>query len=170
MAKMAKKEKKYKKCDLCGKIVEINGICKHCHWKDNYYQYRYPHRTGANNETLYDARYFWGLPHVGEDDWLIYHVKKIRKNNITKASKGELIKCPCCGQRMLEPYDICVICRWENDDLQYVYPNYKGGANDLSLNDMRDVMGLPPIWDKSNKRNRLKRRRYRRKHNTNRRK
>lgn len=46
--------------------------------------------------------------------------------------------CPCCGYKTLveEPsgtYDICGICFWEDDDIQYNDPNYEGGANVPSL-------------------------------------
>lgn len=46
--------------------------------------------------------------------------------------------CPCCGYRTLdeEPpgtYDICSICFWEDDPIQYEDPDYEGGANHVSL-------------------------------------
>ncbi len=46
--------------------------------------------------------------------------------------------CPCCGYRTLdeEPpgtYDICEICFWEDDPVQFVDPDYEGGANTPSL-------------------------------------
>lgn len=46
--------------------------------------------------------------------------------------------CPCCGYETLdeEPpgtYDICHICFWEDDGVQFRDPDYKGGANTLSL-------------------------------------
>ncbi|MEH7237739.1 CPCC family cysteine-rich protein [Bacillus sp. JJ1562] len=46
--------------------------------------------------------------------------------------------CPCCGYKTLdvEPpgtYDICRICFWEDDGIQYADPDYKGGANIPSL-------------------------------------
>jgi hypothetical protein len=46
--------------------------------------------------------------------------------------------CPCCGYKTLdeEPpgtYAICSICYWEDDDVQYSDPDYKGGANEVSL-------------------------------------
>lgn len=42
--------------------------------------------------------------------------------------------CPCCGYRTLdfEPpgtYDICPICFWEDDGIQFKDPDYVGGAN-----------------------------------------
>ncbi|MGE6259758.1 CPCC family cysteine-rich protein [Heyndrickxia sporothermodurans] len=45
--------------------------------------------------------------------------------------------CPCCGFKTLEEppgtFDICNICFWEDDDVQYHDPDYEGGANDVSL-------------------------------------
>ena len=46
--------------------------------------------------------------------------------------------CPCCGYDTLteEPpgtYDICPICFWEDDPIQYKDPVFKGGANRVSL-------------------------------------
>jgi hypothetical protein len=50
--------------------------------------------------------------------------------------------CPCCGYRTLdsEPgcFDICPVCYWEDDNLQRNDPDYKGGANDISLNEARE--------------------------------
>ena len=46
--------------------------------------------------------------------------------------------CPCCGYKTLdeEPpgtFEICPICFWEDDNVQFDDPDYKGGANDVSL-------------------------------------
>ncbi|MDW8801353.1 CPCC family cysteine-rich protein [Clostridium sp. A1-XYC3] len=46
--------------------------------------------------------------------------------------------CPCCGYKTLseEPpgtYDICTICFWEDDKLQFENPDYDKGANGVSL-------------------------------------
>ncbi len=46
--------------------------------------------------------------------------------------------CPCCGYKTLteaQPgtYDICEICFWEVDGVQYRDPDYYGGANKVSL-------------------------------------
>ncbi|WP_404460578.1 CPCC family cysteine-rich protein [Sutcliffiella horikoshii] len=46
--------------------------------------------------------------------------------------------CPCCGYRTLEEkppgtYEICEICFWEDDEIQFRDPDYEGGANELSL-------------------------------------
>jgi len=46
--------------------------------------------------------------------------------------------CPCCNMRTLdeEPpgtYEICPVCGWEDDEVQFNNPNYSGGANEVSL-------------------------------------
>ncbi|GKW45859.1 CPCC family cysteine-rich protein [Planococcus sp. NCCP-2050] len=46
--------------------------------------------------------------------------------------------CPCCGYKTLneEPpgtYEICGICYWEDDAVQFHDPDYEGGANGVSL-------------------------------------
>ena len=46
--------------------------------------------------------------------------------------------CPCCGYKTLdeEPpgtFEICSICFWEDDGVQYDDPDYEGGANLPSL-------------------------------------
>ncbi|KAA8756847.1 CPCC family cysteine-rich protein [Priestia megaterium] len=50
--------------------------------------------------------------------------------------KAKLYTCPCCGYKTLfEHYswEICVVCRWEDDGLQSDEPDVAGGANDESL-------------------------------------
>ncbi|MFQ5963916.1 MAG: CPCC family cysteine-rich protein [Candidatus Scalinduaceae bacterium] len=46
--------------------------------------------------------------------------------------------CPCCGYKSLSEkppgtFEICEICFWEDDAVQFDNPDYKGGANDPSL-------------------------------------
>ncbi|HEY7138376.1 MAG TPA: CPCC family cysteine-rich protein [Acidimicrobiia bacterium] len=50
--------------------------------------------------------------------------------------------CPCCGYDTLrEPplgtWEICAVCRWEDDPAQGRDPDYPGGANPCSLNEAR---------------------------------
>jgi hypothetical protein len=52
-------------------------------------------------------------------------------------------KCRCCGYKTLfeEPfgsYEICPVCRWEDDPVQTDDPNFEGGANKESLNAARE--------------------------------
>lgn len=49
-----------------------------------------------------------------------------------------LYTCPCCGYKTFgsEPpgtFEICDICFWEDDNIQFHNPFYKGGANHISL-------------------------------------
>lgn len=44
--------------------------------------------------------------------------------------------CPCCGYMVLDSeheYDICPICFWEDDFIQFEEPYCGGGANHISL-------------------------------------
>ena len=46
--------------------------------------------------------------------------------------------CPICERHQFEDsYDICPVCFWENDGVQYDGPDFGGGANYLSLNDYK---------------------------------
>jgi len=49
-----------------------------------------------------------------------------------------MITCPVCGEykfEMDDNYEICKVCRWENDGLQLDEPDSDEGANELSLNE-----------------------------------
>jgi hypothetical protein len=48
----------------------------------------------------------------------------------------DLKTCPCCGYKTLNDnsiYEICPICFWEDDMVQFDNPDYEGGANATSL-------------------------------------
>jgi len=52
-------------------------------------------------------------------------------------------RCPCCGYYSYEhqpngSHDICPICYWEDDPIQLEIPDYKGGANGVSLNKAKE--------------------------------
>jgi hypothetical protein len=54
----------------------------------------------------------------------------------------ERYPCPCCGFVTLthEPpgsYDICPVCYWEDDPVQFNDPAYEGGANRVNLEQAR---------------------------------
>lgn len=64
------------------------------------------------------------------------------RENFKPINNKKKFKCPCCGNLTLneEPpgtYDICDICGWEDDEIQFDNPDYEGGANTLSLNQAR---------------------------------
>ncbi len=50
-----------------------------------------------------------------------------------------LFTCPCCGFKTLKEkppgtFEICRVCGWEDDNLQFADPDYSAGANNgLSL-------------------------------------
>lgn len=51
--------------------------------------------------------------------------------------------CPCCGKNTLNEqppgtYEICPICNWEDDELQFNDPSFSGGANELCLYEARE--------------------------------
>lgn len=53
---------------------------------------------------------------------------------------AEGFKCPVCGEYTFEEendFDVCDVCFWENDGIQAKNPDYKGGANKMSLNEAR---------------------------------
>ena len=56
--------------------------------------------------------------------------------NLNETNK---ISCPCCGKSMVEEYDICEVCNWENDPVQLWNPDRPGGANIMSLNEAREA-------------------------------
>lgn len=48
--------------------------------------------------------------------------------------------CPCCGNIVFyekQNFEICNICNWQDDNIQFLDWDYSGGANILSLNDYR---------------------------------
>lgn len=50
------------------------------------------------------------------------------------------VPCPCCGEGLVEEghlYDVCEVCYWEDDPVQFADPDYRGGANRMSLNEAR---------------------------------
>lgn len=60
--------------------------------------------------------------------------------NITKQKKYQ---CPCCGYCTLDEqptntFAICPVCFWEDDGVQFYKPDYRGGANTMSLNEARE--------------------------------
>ncbi|BCN29554.1 CPCC family cysteine-rich protein [Anaeromicropila herbilytica] len=47
-------------------------------------------------------------------------------------------RCPCCGYYTFDEkpngsYDICEVCFWEDDPIQFDDETYEGGANHVSL-------------------------------------
>ena len=70
----------------------------------------------------------WGKLTSGERGWRHRLAKRYR--------------CPCCDNFTLDEkptgsYDICPICFWEDDPVQYHDPDFDGAANEMSLNQAR---------------------------------
>jgi len=46
--------------------------------------------------------------------------------------------CPICAEyEFEEDFDLCPICKWQYDRVQYDEPDLWGGANKLSINDYK---------------------------------
>lgn len=61
-------------------------------------------------------------------------------NGDVKMAEENLVPCPCCGIGMVEDgheFDVCEVCGWEDDPVQFDDPDYRGGANSMSLNEAR---------------------------------
>lgn len=57
--------------------------------------------------------------------------------NVEEANK---VLCPCCGEDYVDDghqNDVCDTCYWEDDPVQFYDPDYRGGANKMSLNEAR---------------------------------
>ena len=55
---------------------------------------------------------------------------------------GRRFECPCCGYLTLTSppsgtYELCPVCYWEDDGVQFRDPSYAGGANQVSLQQAR---------------------------------
>jgi rubredoxin len=55
---------------------------------------------------------------------------------------GKRYRCPCCGYFTLKQqppgtFDICPVCFWEDDNIQFRDPTFRGGANRPSLEEAR---------------------------------
>ncbi len=74
---------------------------------------------------------------------LIEKIVNIFKSNIAEKSAFSCdinTDCPVCGQFKLNEigqYEICPICGWEDDPVQRKDPDFRGGANKMSLNEAR---------------------------------
>lgn len=150
------------KCPICGaRYAYKTDFCEVCGWIDDKLQIDNPNLDkGANSISFNKYRCVF---HINKDKiWdeesnelysKNFIVKKIYLTNpsyynsikpdkvdmLIKDKKRKLeyppYKCKICGQYEIEfPHDICKCCGWEDDDLQNDEPDYKGGANQMSLN------------------------------------
>lgn len=61
------------------------------------------------------------------------------------ALRGEddaMYPCPCCGYLTMTfrdrgSFEICEVCGWEDDNVQFTDPDFTGGANKPSLREAR---------------------------------
>jgi cysteine-rich CPCC protein len=79
------------------------------------------------------------LPHGAKDDWVY---EAIRELSGYETAWGWRYPCPCCDFLTLdEPptgtFQICAVCGWEEDNVQYEDPDYEGGANRIGLLEAR---------------------------------
>jgi rubredoxin len=61
--------------------------------------------------------------------------------------------CPCCGYLTFDEdppgtFEICPICGWEDDEIQFNAPDCVGGANKVSLNQARKNFAIFNAIDK----------------------
>ena len=50
--------------------------------------------------------------------------------------------CPVCGRFHFayeNDLDMCDVCGWSNDAIQERNPNYRGGGNEMSLNEAKEA-------------------------------
>jgi hypothetical protein len=61
-----------------------------------------------------------------------------------------MIPCPCCGNLTLETarsWEICPVCWWEDDPVQFDDPDWQGGANGPSLNEAKEFYRTMGVGD-----------------------
>ena len=52
-------------------------------------------------------------------------------------NKKYMTKCACCGE-IVEKYDVCDNCGWQDDNIQNNNPDFVGGANMISLKEAKE--------------------------------
>jgi hypothetical protein len=81
------------------------------------------------------------LPFGRREEWVYEAIEALAGH---RTSLGVRYACPCCDLLTLtEPppgtFEICPVCRWEDDGIQFVDPDYAGGANRPSLLQARET-------------------------------
>jgi len=84
-----------------------------------------------------------GLLEPGEGRWPDWFIAAAADLAARDTPLGRRYACPCCGYLTLEEaptgtYDLCKVCFWEDDGVQFRDPDYEGGANTPSLNQARE--------------------------------
>jgi hypothetical protein len=67
----------------------------------------------------------------------------VPKDAWKKVDNEKCYPCPCCcfltrSEPDYGTFEICPVCNWEDDCVQSNDPNFKGGANQESLNEARE--------------------------------
>ena len=140
-------EKRYP-CPCCGFLTMFGPvrhtfiICPICGWEDDEVQYYDPDREGgANTLSLNQARANYAK--IGAINRQAHsNVRPPIPEEMPPKNLRKIHPCPCCGYlTMAAPFhrtkDICPICGWEDDVIQTIDPDIKGGVNIVSLNQAR---------------------------------
>ena len=63
-----------------------------------------------------------------------------RGKEIRYLEAPQALICPCCEKYYFSArrsYEICPVCGWEDDPVQRADPDFRGGANEMSLHEAR---------------------------------
>jgi hypothetical protein len=79
----------------------------------------------------------------GEARWPSWFIEAANDLAAQDTPLGRRYACPCCCYLTLDEaptgtYNICKVCFWEDDNVQFHDPDYEGGANKVSLNQARE--------------------------------
>ncbi len=66
-------------------------------------------------------------------------VKKMTNENNHRMIEIPKSICACCGMIEVTFYGICSVCGWQDDLVQNKNPDYRGGANQMSLNEAKEA-------------------------------
>lgn len=96
-------------------------------------------RAWAGRDLLSVLSELWELPHGRKDAWVHDVIETLAGH---KTPLGVRYACPCCDFLTLtQPpsgsFEICLVCWWEDDGIQFNDLDYAGGANGPSLRQAR---------------------------------
>lgn len=99
-------------------------------------------RTGAAHDLLQDEVRAPRRDDAREPAWKAQLDQPVDPVVAARRHPPPQFYCPCCGYRTLEEmppgtHDICDICYWEDDLVQFNDPDSPGGANTASLRKAR---------------------------------
>ena len=127
---------------MSGPVRHTFIICPVCGWEDDEVQYYNPNFWGgANEESLNEARENYAR-FGAKNERALLDVRLPLPEEMPPKDQKKIHPCPCCGYlTMAAPFhstkDICPICGWEDDVIQTIDPDIKGGVNIVSLNQAR---------------------------------